>query len=162
MPRLIPLNDVSSIGQRFPRGWTLGFTGSEHSVPQKQLNALQHVLSQLRDPGLDDQQFHHGDCIGADDQAGRLAHGLGYQVHIHPPIIEDKRAFSIHHFAHPAAQYLTRNGHIADRAQILLAAPDTIDERLRSGTWATVRYARQRRVPAILVFPDGTARVEVW
>jgi len=34
-------------------------------------------------------------------------------------------------------------------SHILIAAPKTNEEMLRSGTWATVRYARKRHIPVI-------------
>jgi hypothetical protein len=41
-----------------------------------------------------------------------------------------------------------------------VAAPRTPIETLRSGTWATVRYARAYGRPVWIVLPDGSVRVE--
>ena len=42
----------------------------------------------------------------------------------------------------------------------LLAVPSSTTELRRSGTWATVRYARELGVPITLVLPDGSIREE--
>jgi hypothetical protein len=36
----------------------------------------------------------------------------------------------------------------------LIATPSTDDEQLRSGTWATVRYARKAKKRIKLIFPN--------
>lgn len=40
--------------------------------------------------------------------------------------------------------YMDRNDRLADEADELIAFPRTAEERVRSGTWATVRRFRQR------------------
>jgi hypothetical protein len=47
---------------------------------------------------------------------------------------------------------LERNLLMVDRAQLLLAAPRSSVEERRSGTWATIRYARRVGVPVELIF----------
>jgi hypothetical protein len=37
-----------------------------------------------------------------------------------------------------------------------LACPRGYTEELRSGTWATIRYARKTGVPYVIIFPDRT------
>lgn len=50
---------------------------------------------------------------------------------------------------------LKRNRIIVDRADVLVAIVSG-PERVRSGTWSTVRYARESRAPHILFYPDGS------
>jgi hypothetical protein len=84
---------------------------------------------------------------------------LAIPVHIHPPRYPKKRAFCDGAAAvRPALDYLDRNHAIVDAVHALIAAPKGSKEERRSGTWATVRYARKDRKPIDLVTPDG--RVE--
>ena len=46
---------------------------------------------------------------------------------------------------------LVRNRNIVRAVDIMIAAPATDKEELRSGTWATVRYCRQARKPVIML-----------
>jgi hypothetical protein len=56
----------------------------------------------------------------------------------------------------PAKPYLVRNHEIVDDSQVLIAAPKEFTEQLRSGTWATIRYARKIGRTVRIVFPDGS------
>jgi hypothetical protein len=90
--------------------------------------------------------FHHGDCRGADAEAHEIAKSLGYKIALHPPTtaVISTRAFckGVDYFF-VEAPYLDRNRGIVNESALLLAAPRTMQEVLRSGTWATVRYARK-------------------
>ncbi len=46
---------------------------------------------------------------------------------------------------------LDRNRDIVAAVSILIAAPETDIEEQRSGTWATVRYARKKGIPVVIV-----------
>jgi len=63
------------------------------------------------------------------------------QVHVHPP-----------------RGYLDRNTDIVKHSHILIGCPSTLNEVLRSGTWATIRRARRIKTPCILIFPDGSLK----
>jgi hypothetical protein len=54
--------------------------------------------------------------------------------------------------------YLVRNKDIVIETASLIAAPADPVEQLRSGTWSTVRFARQRGKPVFLILPDGTVK----
>jgi len=43
-----------------------------------------------------------------------------------------------------------------DELGLVLACPAQKREQLRSGTWATIRYARKTGVKMFVIFPDGT------
>ena len=127
----------------------VGFTGTQDlsQVTEERKERLRLTLQQLFENGY--RYFHHGDCVGADALAHDLAKAAGFAIHIHPPVIETKRAFCKDAQAvYPAKQYLKRNHDIVEMANLLLALPkDPQHEELRSGTWATVRYARKRKLP---------------
>lgn len=119
----------------------LGFTGTQVGMSERQKAQLVAVLVRYNI-----SEFHHGDCIGADAEADAIARAHGIPITIHPPIIPSKRAYC----GKPGdglwlpKQYLERNHDIVDATDFLVAAPRTDEEELRSGTWATVRYARKR------------------
>jgi hypothetical protein len=118
----------------------VGFTGTIEGMSERQLTALRVHLMAVEP----NSEFHHGDCLGADEEAHEIAHELGFLIVIHPPLNKSKRAFCTRAFqVLKPKQYLERNHDIVDACQVLFAAPKTDEEELRSGTWATVRYARK-------------------
>jgi len=120
----------------------LGFTGTRRGMTQPQREAVARVLRQR---GMHRQiTFHHGGAFGADQGAAEIAYALGYEVRTHLPA------------GRAPADYLARNHAIVDIADELLAAPAGMEEELRSGTWATIRYARKERRMVTVVWPDGT------
>lgn len=50
---------------------------------------------------------------------------------------------------------LVRNELMVKRCSFLVATPASQFEQIRSGTWATIRYARKTKKPGAIVFPDG-------
>jgi len=105
-------------------------------------------------------EFHHGDCIGADSEAHDIAILCGYTVVLHPPTNPAKRAWRDvpQHLKRTKKPYLARNQDIVTETASLIAAPADPVEQLRSGTWSTVRFARQRGKPVLLILPDGTVK----
>jgi hypothetical protein len=139
----------------------IGFTGTHRGMTKEQRATLAGLLySYVKGSTVADSatEFHHGDCIGADAEAHDLAYMLGLEIFIHPPIKEDSRAWKAVDALHMAdpLPYLERNMVIVARTDFLVAAPDSRKEKLRSGTWSTVRRARWVNKPAYLIYPDGT------
>jgi len=123
-----------------------GFTGSRRGLTIGQVLLLENALI-----SCEATELHHGDCVGADAQVHKIAKGLDLLVCIHPPKNDRYRAFCQGAGAmHPVRSYLRRNRDIVDACDVLIAAPDG-PERLRSGTWATIRYARKRGKRVIIV-----------
>lgn len=160
----------------------VAFSGSRKGGTPEQSFAFEHELTflQMKYARL---VFHHGDCEGWDEKAHRFASTRCYEIHIHPPINSSARAFcwagtraaarypkpvtvnvpgygKVDLYIYPEKDYLPRNHDIVDVSEILLACPNEKKERLRSGTWATVRYARKQGKPVVLIFPDGSVRKE--
>lgn len=125
----------------------VGFTGTQVGMSKSQLGLLRHVFL-----GVDPvDEVHHGDCVGADEELDAYVRTLGgVLIVIHPPSNPSKRAFCFQpgDVQRPERPYLDRNRDIVDACDVLVAAPRTDQEELRSGTWSTVRYARSvgRRV----------------
>lgn len=131
-----------------------GFTGTQHGMTADQQLALDELLA-LAAP----ERFHHGDCIGADAQAHVAALVHAREVWIHPPTDDRKRAWcpGAAHVADPKP-YIDRNHDIVEATDILIAAPRGFDEELRSGTWATIRWARRLDHPVTIIYPDGSIK----
>lgn len=115
----------------------VGFTGTRDGMSKAQSDRLRWRLLMLNPT-----EFHHGDCIGADDEAACIAQSLGITVIAHPCDIAHMRARHPSNFVFPEAPPLVRNRNIVDCCHLLLVAPRRNQEELRSGTWATWRYAR--------------------
>lgn len=135
----------------------VGFTGTQHGMSELQLAAFSRELSY---PQVIDE-FHHGDCIGADAEAAEIADNLRYYIVCHPPDIPRKRAYYKHRrgdYMSPLP-YMVRNEAIVAVATEMMAAPSGLErDNPRSGTWATIRRARARGIPVKVIWPDG--RVE--
>lgn len=54
------------------------------------------------------------------------------------------------------ANPLVRNHTMVDLASVVIAAPSSLEEQQRSGTWATIRYARKQKKEVILLNPEPT------
>jgi hypothetical protein len=106
--------------------------------------------------GIDGLELHHGDCVGADADAHAIARALRARVVVHPPWVTKKRAFCHGNETRDPLPYLERNHHIVDETDMLIATPRG-PELLRSGTWATVRYARQQGKVIVIIEPGGGA-----
>ncbi len=115
----------------------IGTSGSRTKPTQEQVKWFLWRIQELNATEL-----HHGDCVGWDEIADYLASKLGIKRIAHPPTDPKYRAFCKSDEIRPEFPYLTRNHHIIDETEILLACPNA-PETLRSGTWATVRYARK-------------------
>lgn len=133
----------------------VGFTGSRSGMTIKQRAALAALLGRWRAEGA--LWFRHGDAIGADAQAHRIARVLGFAIVIHPSVLTNQRAFCrgaarVHRMVDP----LDRNQVIVRKSDVLVAAPRGYLEELRSGTWSTIRRAWAAGKPTMIVWPNGT------
>lgn len=131
----------------------VGFTGTQRGMNRSQRDGLHRLLTSWHSAG---DVFRHGDCTGADAEAHDIAKECGYIVVIHPPIKEFKRAFCQGaDLVLTPKEYLERNHDIVDACDVLLAAPGENKEQLRSGTWATMRYAKKNSRKTLTFMPDG-------
>lgn len=127
----------------------VGFTGTQRGMTPNQLSVVRFYLDGYT-------WLHHGDCIGADAQAHQAARRKGLKIHRHPPDNPSKRAFCDFNKDDDPYPYLDRNHNIVNWSSLLIAGPGEFEEQLRSGTWATIRYARKTKTQRIIVFSDGT------
>lgn len=142
------------------RDLTVGFTGTQEGMTARQCDLLEEYLrgaleyaraSNLR------PVFRHGDCIGSDDQAATMARWLGFHVVAHPCTIEAKRSYNPNSNVVLAPQPpLDRNKIIVRNSDWMVATPKEEfreQEPVRSGTWATIRYARKLEKHVTIIFP---------
>lgn len=122
----------------------VGFTGPRVGVTSMQKRYIRISLQKVwNDNPNSTKYFHHGDCVGGDSIAHDLAVAIGYVIVIHPPTDPKYRAFK-EGIVLPEKSYIERNHDIVDNSHFILAATSTIREQLRSGTWATIRYAKSK------------------
>jgi hypothetical protein len=126
----------------------VGITGT-----QQGMNARQRQLLHMALHDLVATELHHGDCLGVDAQAHLIARELGLFIVTHPPGNMSKRAHCIGDEVRTPKPYLERNHDIVDEVEYLIAIPKGNTEELRSGTWATVRYARRIGRKHYIIFP---------
>jgi hypothetical protein len=129
----------------------VGMTGTSKGMSAMQMEQMFRLFAAGRITAV-----HHGDCVGADAEFHHMAVARSLPIILHPPQDDKARAFcegaTIKHKPQP---YMARNHDIVDAADVLWAFPRLMREELRSGTWATVRYARRRGKPIIIVWPNG-------
>src|SRR4030095_14184313 len=139
---------------------TIGFTGTQLGMTRDQHHALQTLLQTYAK--LPDPEFHHGDCVGSDSLAASTARDAGFRVIGHPPLVPYKRTFFDSDETLEPKQCLARNRDIVDAVEILIATPKTMKQQVRSGTWATIRYARARGVQTIILPPAKTGSSRIY
>jgi hypothetical protein len=145
------------------RTLTLAVSGTRNGMTDAQRVAFCDLLD-----GIPFQiaRVRHGDCIGVDADAHKIVRsrlGDATCIHIHPP--RNKREHAACEqtdgptHVHPDDDFLKRDRAMVDASDVVMAFPRGFKEQPRgSGTWVVIRYAKKKRVPLHVVFPDG--RVE--
>lgn len=144
----------------------IGFTGSRYGMTDQQKKDFRTTFLRMQQM-FDWIQFHHGDCIGADEEAHLIVSQLfidykGGAIHIHPPTNEKNRAYcksehkKIEVVIHPPLPFNQRNIEIVKASEIVIATPDA--RRFKSmtgGTWNTIRYAHDLKTDLLMLLPAG-------
>ncbi|MCZ8156055.1 MAG: hypothetical protein O9264_08045 [Leptospira sp.] len=141
----------------------IGITGSRKGLSEKQKAAFIKSLAEYSNV-----EIHHGDCLGVDDGIHTLLFEEKWenpkeiQIFIHPPNDSKQRSFSakkyegkdilIHSYA--TMDYLARNQKIVESCDELWAFPEG-PEKVRSGTWATIRFAKKIKKPLRIFLKEG-------
>ena len=135
----------------------IGFTGTQLGMTDIQKETLKNFLEVNK---VLIQEVRHGDCMGADKQFHEICEELSIPIIIHPPIKDCKRVFCKNAInIMPPKDYITRNHDIVDNSDVLLGAPKLAIEELRSGTWATIRYAKKKNIFVNVFFNDGRIKL---
>lgn len=123
-------------------------------------------------------QLVHGDCYGVDSwfhsqwilrmqivktkypifiyPSNKPGHRADSFVNTYPPAAKTNITQ-----AHPMAP-LKRNKKIVTHSDIVFCVPDTVVEKLRSGTWSTIRYCRETKKPHIIFYPNGIVKQHIY
>lgn len=138
----------------------LAFTGTSEGMTTAQFQTFKRVLASLQ-PEAGAGWVFHGGCVGADAQCHRAASLLGWATDVSPGHIPNMRdvcpgATVIRQPRHT----LERNKFIAANGEVLVATPKTPHEEQRSGTWMTVRHARKLKKTILIIWPDGSVKLE--
>ena len=137
----------------------VGFTGTRDGMTDEQRRAF---IRWVKTAGV--TEFHYGVCIGADEDAWDVmvsGPDLGFtrpRTVAHPPsnlVLASQSTMMFDDEIRPTVPYAVRNQNIVDASELLLATPKQ-EEELRSGTWLTIRYARKKKKPIVIFWPDGT------
>lgn len=124
-----------------------GFTGPREGMTDNQQLALAYLLRS-------GDTLRHGRCIGADAQADATGRACGCHTIAHPGPVPSLTAPTRSTEVRAPKPFHERNRDIVDESACLIAAPQTLQEEMQgSGTWQTIRYARKRGVPVIILDP---------
>lgn len=138
----------------------IGFTGSRRGMTKVQKEKIKELFA-----SYDSFELHHGDCVGADDEAHNIARKMEMaaeitfvKIVVHPPSDNKLRAYTIGDTLKGTKPYLNRNRDIVDETDFLIAFPNGHEgqgKNKRSGTWYTIRYARSVNKPVTIVYQNG-------
>jgi hypothetical protein len=131
----------------------LGFTGTREALTEAQGASLCKALWYYKQWAT---IMHNGDCVGADEYAGKYWQLCGGQLWLHPPTVRQHRANLPGELISKALPHKQRNMAIVLASDIIIACPKEAAEVARSGTWATIRYAREAGKRLFIIYPNGT------
>ena len=134
-------------------GRVIGFTGTRHAMTAPQKRALREIMKGVT-------VLHHGDCVGADAAAYAIAKELGAKTVGHPPDNPILRAFTKNDDQRAPEPYQARNRSIVIDSEELVACPRHPTEHKKSGTWATIRFARKRGKRITIIKGSGKVYIE--
>ena len=128
----------------------VGVTGTRSGMNKRQQQEFTDFLTELGSG-----EFHHGDCVGVDVEAARIAEKLGWKTVCHPPIKDDLRAFHDSDEFREPKSYFARNRNIVDETDVLLVIPYQDSHQSHGGTWYTHDYAKKKDKPLHVIFPKN-------
>ena len=136
----------------------IGFTGTRHGMNETQRKELKKLLD-----NKEFCEFHHGKCIGSDEQAHEYVETIKEDRHIkivgHPPKYKKFMSDCKCDIMMKPFDYLKRNHNIVDNTDMLIATPDT-KEKLHSGTWSTIRYAKKHGKRTYIIHKNGRVTIK--
>lgn len=138
-----------------------GFTGTRNGMTMEQRDTFGKLVGMSKIV-----EFHHGECVGSDEDAHKMVNILSMaakntiKIVGHPPDNPKLRANVVVDEAWPEKPYLQRNRDIVRETECLIAIPESDKELSSGGTWFTIRYARQKNKPILLIWPDGTLDIQ--
>jgi len=147
-----------------------GETGTRHGATRLQVASVGWLWSRYPFEGL-----HDGDSVGVDEQLYHLALIMGLpedEIVMHPPTNSKFRAWcgydgdGMHTVTmRGTKQYHARDRDVVDESEVMVGCPQQFfepDSRPAGGTWYTIDYARMRKRPLAIVWPNGLITYENW
>jgi len=137
----------------------IGFTGTKRGMTEAQKESVRYILdTKIKEKGEDEVIIgRHGCCVGADNDFHNILREFpNVKIEGHPGTTGEYRAWCECDVLHEVKPFLERNHTIVDQSNLMIATPGEMNEVLRSGTWATIRYSRKMNKELFQVFPDGT------
>ena len=134
----------------------LGFIGTRHGMTLRQEEELTRLVEAKKV-----KEFHHGMCVGSDEQAHTIVVSQKPKIKIvgHPPTaVKSVATVACGEIMDPDS-FSRRNKSIVDCTDYLVATPDA-KERAGSGTWKTVRYARKQGKRIYIIHKNGRVSIE--
>lgn len=134
----------------------VGFSGTRKGMTIEQKQKFKWLLEVFK---KETSEFHHGMCLGADEEAHNMIREFNpdIKIHGHPPIKPYYESHVKVDFMWKRKDYLERNKDIVHCVDRIIAMPETKHEVLRSGTWSTIRYAdKHGKCSIIIIYPDGS------
>ena len=125
----------------------LGITGTRKDITEEQRLAFHSCMEHN-----DITELHHGGCKGADIHIAYETNRVYPKINVieHLPKHKESKFF------------LQRNRDIVNICDVLWAFPSSNEEEKRSGTWATIRYAKKKHKPTRMFYPDGSLSMRVY
>lgn len=130
----------------------IGFTGTRRGMTQLQEREFRRLITVMAPT-----HFYHGGAIGSDVRAAMIVREIrrSYcQIECFParknytPLQDE--------VVHPVTlDPIARNPYIIAASEFLIATPYEEQEILRSGTWATIRLARNALMNHTIIGPRG-------
>lgn len=141
--------------------FVISFTGTRSGLTDEQKERLFRYFNTAIDE-WSIVNFVHGDCVGADADAHDIAASMDIEIFKRPCDLDNQRAYTEGgKILSPPEPPLDRNRKIINDGDVLIACPDSMTEKRRSGTWSTVRYARSISKNIVIIYPDGSTMGEV-
>ena len=136
----------------------IGFTGTRKGMSIMQLKGIFTILAEIDSM----EEIHHGGCVGSDSTFHlSIPHKFVQNIIVHPGDEKQFKRFNkIGKWKTLQPKpYLQRNKDIVDNCELLIACPKG-KEVVRSGTWATIRYARKIKRKILIIARDGKLVIE--
>lgn len=128
----------------------IGVTGTRDGMNKTQLTDLSALLKSKFTAG---SEFHHGDCVGVDVEAAKVAKELGYRIICHPPEEEKLRGYFESDEYRTPDSYFARNRDIVNDTSMLIVIPYQDSPQRKGGTWYTHNYAVKVGKPVNILYP---------
>jgi len=133
----------------------IGVTGTRSGMNKRQKKEFEQLLSEflIECMANGEGEFHHGDCVGVDVEAAKIAKKLGFKVVCHPPVKDELRAYHKSDEFREPKSYFARNRNIVDECDVLLVIPYQDEWQDQGGTWYTASYCKKKQKPFTIIWP---------